>query len=65
VSDRITVLNFGKKCRGAPQEVLRIPEMIAAYLGVGLPMALLELKKNCQFYARAALKGVSPESRTG
>jgi branched-chain amino acid transport system permease protein len=34
VSDRITVLNFGKKiAEGAPQDVLRHPEVIAAYLG--------------------------------
>ena len=34
VSDRITVLTFGKKiAEGAPQEVLRHPEVIAAYLG--------------------------------
>ena len=36
VSDKITVLNFGKKiAEGAPQEVLRHPDVIAAYLGEG------------------------------
>jgi branched-chain amino acid transport system permease protein len=34
VSDTITVLNFGKKiAEGSPQEVLRHPDVIAAYLG--------------------------------
>jgi branched-chain amino acid transport system permease protein len=36
LSDQITVLNFGKKiAEGAPQEVLRHPDVIAAYLGEG------------------------------
>ena len=34
VSDRITVLNFGKKiAQGAPAEVLSHPQVVAAYLG--------------------------------
>jgi len=34
VSDKITVLNFGKKiAEGSPQEVLNHPDVIAAYLG--------------------------------
>ena len=36
VSDKITVLNFGKKiAEGTPQDVLRHPDVIAAYLGEG------------------------------
>jgi len=36
VSDTITVLNFGKKiAEGSPQDVLRHPDVIAAYLGEG------------------------------
>jgi branched-chain amino acid transport system permease protein len=34
VADRITVLNFGRRiAEGTPQEVLRNPDVIAAYLG--------------------------------
>ena len=33
-ADRISVLNFGRKiAEGSPQEVLRNPDVIAAYLG--------------------------------
>jgi len=38
VADRITVLNFGKRIAdGAPAEVLRHPDVIAAYLGEERP----------------------------
>jgi branched-chain amino acid transport system permease protein len=38
VADRITVLNFGKRIAdGAPSDVLRHPEVVAAYLGEGHP----------------------------
>jgi branched-chain amino acid transport system permease protein len=34
IADHITVLNFGRRIAdGAPAEVLRHPEVIAAYLG--------------------------------
>ena len=34
VADKISVLNFGKKiAEGTPDEVLRHPDVIAAYLG--------------------------------
>jgi branched-chain amino acid transport system permease protein len=40
VADRITVLNFGKRIAdGAPAEVLRHPDVIAAYLGEERPHA--------------------------
>ena len=38
VADRITVLNFGKKiAEGRPEDVLRHPDVITAYLGEGPP----------------------------
>jgi branched-chain amino acid transport system permease protein len=34
ISDRISVLNFGRKiAEGAPDDVLRHPDVITAYLG--------------------------------
>jgi ABC-type branched-subunit amino acid transport system ATPase component len=41
VSDRITVLNFSEDLRGSPQDVLRHPDVIAAYRETAMP--LLEL----------------------
>lgn len=39
VSDRITVLNFGRKiAEGSPQDVLRHPDVVAAYLGTSGPV---------------------------
>ena len=38
VADHITVLNFGKRIAdGAPADVLRHPDVVAAYLGEELP----------------------------
>jgi branched-chain amino acid transport system permease protein len=39
VADHITVLNFGRRIAdGTPAEVLRHPDVIAAYLGAEQPV---------------------------
>ena len=60
VARHLTVLNFGRRiANGETAEVLRQPDVVAAYLGV-LVMALLEVRDLCVSYGEIeALRGVS------